>query len=620
MLTNLIENRGKEFSNLIKIGDYLARSLRENVELFYVENGKVTYVTESGGVITGSYSFKPTLKLSNIQVENSSVLEDKESFDKLTNKKVSNLLSNLLESDYSEAENEFTEILNLFETKLSYDRIKERLDSKVERFGEATRIMSTPEFQKTFEIKDKIISFLKENKEIVNIPEIKNGLKLASVVSKAFNIEKLTLDKLAESKTFVVKHTDEGSIYEHLCRQELIAKELLEAKENFDTTWANNELISDLASMIFEKRSKIEERVAEIITKIPYFALSTKKQLSTIIENSLSLSEVKVSNKDITNFVSLIFEMKKPVKSYVINLLNEKYGINVNNLSEVPTFSNLLKTETVVLASLAKLAPKNSIIKETLLNLAESLKMKNGSESIDLMDFINELFNSAGFKKQINETNLLQYLDFAQVADDLGKIGNILKMLKPALTGQPTDAPVGAGMNKLPGTQPQMPMAPSILPDRDAEQEEEPPQLGDDMAETPDPAVQAAQEVQDEDGEEAGEEGGEMPPEEGEEEMPPEEGEEPPAETSADATSDEINDIVSRIEDLLSSIKGEMGGEEEGMEGEEISDEDVEDGEIEDEEGEEEEPQEGEEETEEDFEDEEGEEDEEEPKKNPFKK
>ena len=37
MLTNLIENRGKEFSNLIKIGDYLARTLRENVEMFGVE-------------------------------------------------------------------------------------------------------------------------------------------------------------------------------------------------------------------------------------------------------------------------------------------------------------------------------------------------------------------------------------------------------------------------------------------------------------------------------------------------------------------------------------------------------------------------------------------------------
>ena len=63
MLTNLIENRGKEFSNLLKIGDYLARTLRENVELFHVDEGKATYITESGSVISGNYSHKPTLRL-----------------------------------------------------------------------------------------------------------------------------------------------------------------------------------------------------------------------------------------------------------------------------------------------------------------------------------------------------------------------------------------------------------------------------------------------------------------------------------------------------------------------------------------------------------------------------
>lgn len=557
MLTNLIENRGKEFSNLLKIGDYLARSLRENVELFYVEDGKVTYVTESGGVVVGEYAFKPHLKLTNIKIENSSILEDREAFEKMTNKKVSNILSNLLESDYGDAESEFSEILNLFETKLSYERIKERLQEKSQRFGEQTNIISSPAFTKTVEIKDKIVSFLKENKGVVDVPEIKNALKLASVVSKAFNIPKLTLEQLAENKTFAIKPTETASIYEHLCKQELIAKELLEAKENFDTTWANNELISDLASMVYEKRSKIEEKVAEIITKIPYFALATKKQISTIIENSLGLSDLKVSNKDVNNFISMIFEMKKPVKNYIIDLLNEKYGINVNNLNEIPTFSNLLKTEMVVLASLSKLAPKNSIVKQTLAELANTLKDKNGAESIDVVDFLNEIFSEAGYKKQLNETSLLQYLDFAQVADDLGKIGSILKMLKPMLSGQAPQA--GAEAPQATGEVPVTAEDPApIVP----EPEEE---AGEEMDGGPMTASQAADEVQAE--EEAPEEGGEeMPPEEGMEGEAPME--EEPEETSAEATSDEINDLVSRIEDLLGSIKSEMG-DEEGEEGDE---------------------------------------------------
>lgn len=575
MLTNLIESRGKEFSNLIKIGDYLARSLRENVELFYVDSGKVTYVTESGGVIAANYKFKPYLSLSNIEIEDSSILEDVESFEKITNKKVSTLLSNLLESDYHEAENEFDEILNLFETKLSFDRIKQRLKSKVERFGEQTKIVSSVQFKKISEIKDKIVSFLKENKNIINIPEIRNGLKLASVVSKSFNIPKITLQELAETKTFSVKSLDNTSIYDHLCRQELIAKELLEAKENFDTTWANNELICDLASMIFEKRSKIEEKVAEVIAKIPYFALATKKQISNIIENSLGLSEVKVSSKDISSFVSKIFEMKKPVKDYVINILNEKYGINVNNLNDIPTFSNLIKTEMVILTSLAKLAPKNSVVKQTLIDFAESLKIKNGSECIDVVDFLNEIFSEAGFKNELNETSLLQYLDFAQVADDLGKIGTILKMLKPVLAGggdQQSVPPVGGGIDGLPGTVPQQ-KAPDIIPDAEEGDEEETPEgmpeeIPEEGQEEDMPgsqAEEAADEVMDEEVPDAEEQ---APVEE----MPEDNGE---AESSMDTTTDEINDLVSKIEDLLSSIKGEMGDSEEGNEDEEMPEEEM---------------------------------------------
>ena len=93
MFTNLIENRGKEFSNLIKIGDFLARTLRENVELFNVEEGIVTYLTESGSVVSGKYSFKPTLKLSKIIVEESSVLEDKKAFESATDRRSKGLVN-----------------------------------------------------------------------------------------------------------------------------------------------------------------------------------------------------------------------------------------------------------------------------------------------------------------------------------------------------------------------------------------------------------------------------------------------------------------------------------------------------------------------------------------------
>ena len=159
MLTNLIENRGKEFSNLIKIGDYLARTLRENVELFSVEDGKATYLTESGSVISGKYNFKPTLKLTKIIVEDASVLEDRKSFESVTSKKVTNMLFNLMESDYNKADNSFDNILSMYETQLSYDRIKNRLEEKVQRFGDQGKIVTCKEFQRVNEVKDQLVKF-----------------------------------------------------------------------------------------------------------------------------------------------------------------------------------------------------------------------------------------------------------------------------------------------------------------------------------------------------------------------------------------------------------------------------------------------------------------------------
>jgi hypothetical protein len=600
MLTNLIENRGREFSNLLKIGDYLARSLRENVELFNVDNGKVTYLTESGGVVAANYSFKPYLKLSNIQVDDSSILENEEAFNKVTNSKVSVMLADLIESDYQNAETSFDDILSLFETKLSFDRIKARLTEKSQRFGEQTKIISSPEFAKVFELKDKLIDFLKENKSVADIPEIKNGLKLASIVSKAFNLPRITLNGLKEAKTFTVKVLENNSIYEHICKQELIAKELLEAKQNFDTTWANNQLISELASLIYEKkRSKIEEKVAEIIGNIPYFALSTKKQLSTVIENSLSVAEMDIPNKDITSFVSTIFEMKKPVKNYIIKLLNEKYGINVNNLNEIPTFSNLLKTEMVILASLAKLAPKNSLLKDTLYNLAESLKVKNGAESIDLVNFLNEVFSRAGYKSLINETSLMQYLDFSRVADDLSKIGTILKLIQPALGGMGGGMAGGAGggmpapmAGGLPGMGAGAATPPLTKPLPGNEEEmglDTPPELDQEGSPVDGPmgdAEEAAAGAQMEDPTMGGLGAEEVPPEGAEGGIPGQEGgipgeeggdplanpmldpmaQEEPQDPVSHVSGDDITNMVASIEDLLASIKSEVGGGEPGME------------------------------------------------------
>jgi hypothetical protein len=568
MLTNLIENRGKEFSNLIKIGDYLARTLRENVELFSVEDGVATYLTENGSVISGKYAFKPTLKLTKIVVEDADVLNNKKAFEEATDKKVLNVLSNLMEDDYQSAEGSFDKILSMYETKLTYERIKNRLEEKTQRFGESTKITSSKEFQRVNEIRDQLVTFLKENEEMLQSTGMKTGMKLVNLVSTSFDLPKRTVDQIQEAKEIEVKFVGKTNLYEHLCRKELIQKELLEAKQNFDNIWIDSNSVQDLASMIFESDTdSVRHQVAQTISDAPYLALATKKQITNLLHNSLSMNEIRTSQKDLNKFAGKIYEMKKPIKQYVLDVLNEKYGIDVRKLDEVPTFRTLAMTEGEILAQIAKHAPTGSIIEKTLMEFVNTLQTKNGAESIDLAVFLEELFQDAGHGDTLNEANLMDYMDFTKVADDLGKIGDVLKMLVPAVeTAADQVQDHGQDMEGMEGDEegPEEPLGSPDDMDSDQEAGMEEPNMD---------AEQAAEEVKGEVAdEEAAAEGGEEMPEEmpeeepegeeemGEEEPMEDEGEEEPEEME----QDDLTSLLSKLEDLLADIKpDEEEGEEE---------------------------------------------------------
>jgi len=557
MLTNLIENRGKEFSNLIKIGDYLARTLRENVELFSVEDGKATYLTESGSVISGKYNFKPTLKLTKIIVEDASVLEDRKSFESVTSKKVTNMLFNLMESDYNKADNSFDNILSMYETQLSYDRIKNRLEEKVQRFGDQGKIVTCKEFQRVNEVKDQLVKFLTEKNLIKESAGIRNGVKLSTLVSTSFDLPKMTVEQIVENKTFEVKTIGKDSIYEHLCRKELIQKELLEARQSFDKIWVDNASVQDMAAMIYESdEENLRHQVAQVVSDVPYFALSSKKQLNSIIKNSLSMNEINAKNKDITSFVGKIFEMKKPVKAYVLDILNEKYGIDVRKLDEVPTFKTLLMTEAEILTAIAKHAPSDSLIQTTLVEFANCLTTKNGAEAIDLADFINEIFNEAGYTKSLNEAKLMDYMDFSKVGDELGKIGQVLKMLVPAVE-KAADS-VEDHEDDMKGSEEEGEDSLGSPDDMDSDSEVP---MKDDKKD----AEEVAKEVKDEADEEeaaASDQEPEAPSDDEEDDEEPqddenEEDEEEDDDEPEEMDQDDLTDLMSKIEDLLGDLNGD---------------------------------------------------------------
>ena len=559
MLTNLIENRGKEFSNLIKIGDYLACTLRENVELFSVEDGVATYLTENGSVLSGKYTFKPTLKLTKIVVEDAAVLEDRKAFEAATDKKVMSVLSNLMEDDYQSAEGSFDKILSMYETKLTYERIKNRLEEKTQRFGESTNITSSKEFQRVTEIKDQLVTFLKENEDMLQSNGMKTGMKLVNLVSTSFDLPKRTVDQIQEAKEIEVKFVGKTNLYEHLCRKELIQKELLEAKQNFDNIWIDSNSVQDLASMIFESDTDtVRHQVAQTISDAPYLALATKKQITNLLHNSLSMNEIKTSQKDLNKFAGKIFEMKKPIKQYVLNVLNEKYGIDVRKLDEVPTFRTLAMTEGEILAQIAKHAPTGSIIEKTLMEFVNTLQTKNGAESIDLAVFLEELFQEAGHGEALNEASLMDYMDFTKVADDLGKIGQVLKMLVPAVENAAEELESEAGEEAAGGPEEMDSEDPLGTPDELDSNSEIPMNDPDQNASD---AEEAAEEVKDEvedekaEAEDEPEEEPEGDDEMGEEES--EEEEEDEEEEPEEMEQDDLTGLLSKLEDLLSDIKSD---------------------------------------------------------------
>jgi hypothetical protein len=589
MLTNIFESRNKTFLNLVKLGDYLGRSLRESVELFSVDGNTVTYLTESKNVIRGSYKTSP-LSLNNIEVESSEIFEDKEIYNKLVDKKISTLLADLLENDLSTAKDNFDGVLSLWESKLQFNRTNKRLLDKVQKFDESFNILSTPEFERLVEVKDELVKILKENRDLALSPEIRSTVRLSSVISKSFDLPRMTIEQLAEASQYTVPNEINNTLYDHLCKQEIIAKELLESKQSLDTIWITNEKIQKLPSYIYESDDNVMKLVAEIVNEVPYFAMATKKQISSLVEGNLDLlvDDRRIPEKDIKEFVGKIFEFKKPVRNHLTNLLNEKYGINVQTLTATPTFDSLIKTQSFIFESLSELTPQNSNIRRVLVEFSNLLNGKNGIESIDVSDFLNEVFEMCEYDTSLNETSLLNYLNFDRVADDLGKIGQVLKMIQAGVGGGDAAGALAGAMQDAQGIAQEVPEGEGEyesdggdlagMEGEEGEDEEMPDMEGgeEDMTPAMD-AEDAANEVSAE--EEMGEEG-----EEPEGEMGEEDGIEGEGEEEVEFTDKEdLIDNLKELEELISTLKSDLDMGEEGMEGE---------GEFEGEEGEEEESEE----------------------------
>lgn len=564
MFSTLYENRDKKISQLVKLGDCLGRALRENIVLFSIDgaNEIVTYITENDKVISGNYNLSKGTVLNNIRIQDSSIFKDDGIYQDFINQKVSGFVKNIYEDDYSHAESNFGEILSLWENRLKFDNVQKKLHEKVEKFNDTQKILESEEFKRFIEIQPQIINFLKNNfKKISKVPEIKNAVNLSNTISEAFNIPRVTYETLVANKSFTLTEGTTSSIYDMICRQELVKKELLESKKEFDTIWASNSAVQKLASCIFEEDDKVIQALSEAIHEVPYLALASKNNLYKTFASCLATVDgIGVSDKDIQKYASNIFEAKKEVRTYLINALNEKFGVNVQNLQDPPSFKSLVNTQVIIFETISRLSTNGSVIKKTLSELSESLKNKSGVESIDVNDIIYNMFIQAGYGQILDENRLLSKyatIDFKAIAKDLQDMSSVIAAMKGGSDEPSPDMDAGYESDEnldQEGMEEEMPEG-EMGEEEEMGMEEMPPEEG--MEEMP-PEQQM----------------GEMPPEEGMEGMPPEmgaemdgemaPGEEPAEEMPpAEKTPQQIKQDIAKLEMMIKNLADElnMGGQ-----------------------------------------------------------
>ena len=394
-LNNILEDRNTTFVRISEAADYLGTCIRENVVVFDVTANKnrATFLTESGYLVGAEYSINDEkIILSHFELESADDILSDEKVDTFVSENVGELVRSLNTNAYDAAESSFTKIIDAFSYRNQINEVRSELFKKMSRFDHKTVVRDTVEYCKLQEVKAQLKEFVEENKErILESTDVTNGLKLSKALSTAFDSPVVKLEEIVGLGSLVVSKKLKTSLYETICRQELINKELLESKKNFASLWADNETISRLASCIYSEDEAIEAAIVETIRDVPYFALASKSDINEVVTSVYEVTNPgTVSKKDIRTFVSRIFEMKKPAKAILISTLNENYGVNVNNLKFLPSFSNLAKTQSVMFEALSQLTEDTKVLSEFLHEFSSFIKGKGGVEVLDINDFLNE--------------------------------------------------------------------------------------------------------------------------------------------------------------------------------------------------------------------------------------
>ena len=534
----LLENRNKNLTNLHKTADYLSRSLRENYKIFTVDSaeGIVQFLSENNNLLTCKYQIKDSsVVLEDIKKDTVENYLAPERIDGIVSEGISKFISDLRENRFDKADTSFTDVLNLFEDRNDLDTLRYKFEKHSSSFDENTQIIESSEYKKLKEGKEALKAFITENKEaILKNQDLQDCAGIVNAMSTVFDTKSdLTLENITESEKIEIDLKDGNTLYEMVCKQELMRQELMESKENFSGAWATNKAIQDLASCIFSDDKNLIESIEKVIEEVPYFCFATKADLN---ETLTSIYEVNTTDtilkKDIKEFVSKIYETKKPVKEELVSLLSEKYGVNVANLKFVPTFSNLSKTHSVFFEVLS-MCMEEGILQDVTKDFAKFVGNKGGVEALDVNDLIKECINSDD--QNLNENAILMnYIDVPKLTADLSQVIDVLG----AMTGAA------------------------------AQEEEMPEEDMEDAEEVPEEEMPEEEEAPEEEEVVADEEEEAMPGEESEEEEPAADesevvGDDTDSSVGLEKDSGDVGSIMADLDKILSTLGGGDEGDEE---------------------------------------------------------
>ena len=397
-LKNLFNNRNKNFARLSEAGDYLGRRLRENLVIFEIDDAQntVTYVTESNNLICCNYKeVKGKLTFENFAIDNLDTITSDDSIDLQVEAQISKFIGGLVADKYDTAEGSFDDILSSFSMRAKIEESRKKLGKRIDRFNESFNIKNTKSFKKFNESLPLLEKFLKENKDIITSNDkLIEGLRLSKVVGDTYNLPQLTLEGLKD-EFLVIPANTKKTLYEMVCDKELVRKELLEAKESFTNIWAKNDRIGTLASHIYSNDATIKTSLKEAVADVPYLALSNKVDLVSVMESVFQITNPgNISKKDIREFVNKIYEYKKPMKTLVLETLNNVYGVNVQSLRFIPSFKGLAEVQSDVLGILSE-SCEEGILSDVLKEFGATMNRKGGVQVLDVANLLSDVLAAA---------------------------------------------------------------------------------------------------------------------------------------------------------------------------------------------------------------------------------